>query len=179
MKIVITEKQLNSILTEQSKIVSYAKDLYNKFFGDKEEPEPQKVSKPTILPFTPKNFAAYVKQVGIVHPDVAIAQAMLESGSNFDSNLFKEHNNLFGMKFPAQRSTTAIDKTKNKFSKYKNWQDSVLDYKLWQNALKMTNLDKTKYLAKLDKIYCFPPDCEQNGYSKIVMSLLSRAKSLL
>lgn len=41
------------------------------------------------------------------HPDIVFAQAKLESG-NFNSQIFRENNNLFGMKMPWNRPTVAI-----------------------------------------------------------------------
>ena len=66
----------------------------------------------------------------IAHPDIVMAQAIIESG-NFKSNIFKENNNLFGMKMPEYRKTTAIGINRG-HAVYRNWRESVIDYALWQ-----------------------------------------------
>ena len=91
---------------------------------------------------------------GIKFPDVVFAQAVLESG-NFTSKLFQSANNLFGMKIPSKRESTAIGQTKSGYSKYDDWNFSVYDYFLWQEYMlkKHGDLTKSQYLALLGKIY--------------------------
>jgi uncharacterized FlgJ-related protein len=127
--------------------------------------------------FTPENFAKEVVNSGIKYPDVAIAQSMIETG-HFKSNIFKSNNNLFGMKLAKQRKTTAAGE-QNGHAKYKSWIDSVKDYKLWQDSYKMNNLSKEQYIAKLNSIYCIPPSCGNENYSKLVNGVLGRANSLI
>ena len=90
---------------------------------------------------------------GVKFPEVVFAQAVLESG-HFTSSLFERANNLFGMKIPTKRETTAIGST-NGYSKYENWHQSIYDYKLWQEFLfsKRGELTKAEYLAYLKKWY--------------------------
>lgn len=57
---------------------------------------------------------------------------MQESGvDGKQSFLARVHNNLTGMRFPKQRSTTAIGVTKTKYSIYKNWYDCMMDFDLF------------------------------------------------
>lgn len=56
-----------------------------------------------------------VKQ-GVPHAQIVLAQARLETG-NFTSRRCREDNNLFGMK------------NGRRYAKYKNWRDSIADYK--------------------------------------------------
>ena len=90
---------------------------------------------------------------GVKFPEIVFAQAVLESG-HFTSSLFERANNLFGMKLPRKRETTAIGST-NGYSKYENWHQSVYDYKLWQEFLfdRRGELSKAEYYAYLDKWY--------------------------
>lgn len=127
--------------------------------------------------FSPEIFAREVLKQGIEHPEVAVAQALIESG-HFKSDLFKINNNAFGMKFPRQRETTAIRQNKGQ-SYYKDWIDSAKDYKLWQDKMGLKNLSRDEYIEKLDKIYCIPPSCASNHYSKLVRQLLVRAGALI
>lgn len=80
--------------------------------------------------FSKENMMRLIYDLNIAHPDIVIAQAIIESG-NFKSNIFKENNNLFGMKMPKYRKTTAIGINRG-HAVYKNWRESVIDYALWQ-----------------------------------------------
>ena len=66
----------------------------------------------------------------IEHPDIVLKQSFIETG-NYTSELFLVANNLFGMRFPHYRTTTAIVEYEY-HSKYLHWTDSVKDYKIWQ-----------------------------------------------
>lgn len=57
------------------------------------------------------------------------AQAAHETG-NFTSKIFKQNNNLFGMKLPKKRKTTATGE-KYGHATYESIQDSVKDYSLY------------------------------------------------
>lgn len=48
------------------------------------------------LPPTNERVMSELKKQHIVHPDIVLAQARLETG-NFSSNVCKKHNNLFGL----------------------------------------------------------------------------------
>jgi len=72
----------------------------------------------------------YLKQVNVKFPNIVYAQAVLETG-NFTSNVFIDNNNLFGMRMSSNRPTTALY-ANNNYAVYKSWQESVLDYALYQ-----------------------------------------------
>jgi len=177
MKIIrIKKSDLDRLINEQINTVSLGRSAFDigksavdyvksKFGNDK-----PKSSEPKQLPFTPENLKAEIKKLNIVHPDVALAQAKWES-THFTSRIFQENNNLFGMRLAYQRDTTAIGKNRN-HAKYKNWQDSVKDYKLWQDSNGMSKLPKELYLNRLSDIYCPPPDCPKGQYTKNIKSML-------
>jgi hypothetical protein len=102
-----------------------------------------------------------------------LAQAKWES-THFTSEIFYDNNNLFGMKLAKIRPTTAIGKHKlhGNHAAYNNWQDSVKDYKLWQDSNGMSKLPKELYLNRLSDIYCPPPDCPKGQYTKNIKSML-------
>ena len=96
-------------------------------------------SKPSQIPvkeevkttdFTEEKLIEYVKELNIKFPHIVLAQARLESG-NFKSNIFKENNNLFGMKEAKQRISTNKG-TNLGHAKYESWKECVLDYALYQ-----------------------------------------------
>jgi uncharacterized FlgJ-related protein len=92
-----------------------------------------------------------MNQIGIAYPDIVLAQARLETG-NFTSKVFKENNNLFGMKLPRVRNTTAIGE-QNSHADYASWRQSIADYKLWQDDVIVGIKSKRQYLSYLSKNY--------------------------
>jgi flagellum-specific peptidoglycan hydrolase FlgJ len=104
---------------------------------------------------TPNQREVYEELVrlDVKFPDVVLAQTILESG-NFSSKVAKQNNNLFGMRMPKIRETTAIGQRYG-YARYYNWKDSVKDYKLWQEALlkKYPNMTRGQYKSYINRIY--------------------------
>jgi len=94
---------------------------------------------------------------GIKHPDIVLAQAILESGY-LSSQIFIENKNLFGMRFPERRPTVALSENRG-YSVYDCWTDSVKDYKLFQDFL-FRRKEKTRdeYFDYLNRIYAEDPN---------------------
>jgi uncharacterized FlgJ-related protein len=113
-------------------------------------------------------YEEIVKQ-GIEYPEIVWAQAVLESG-NFDSDVFHKNNNLFGMRLPERRRTVA-DGAFHGYAKYGSWQESVEDYKLYQEYyFKDKKISKKSYFSHLNRSYC-----EIGGqYSTRVKSIISK-----
>lgn len=103
------------------------------------------------LPFSPSNMITTMTEIGIVYPDIVMAQARIETG-HFTSKVFRENNNLFGMKLPRQRSTTAIGEQYN-HATYTSWRQSVIDYKIWQDRVLTKVKNRRAYLKYLSKYY--------------------------
>lgn len=120
------------------------------------------------------NLLSEIKTQGIICEKHVLAQAKLES-LHLTSHLCRKANNLFGMRYPGRRETTAIgvylqgqdtiiygtrDELKQylkhpTYAVYANWVDAVKDYKMWQdNAFKV----EEKYLSFLNRIYAEAPD---------------------
>lgn len=83
----------------------------------------------------------------IKYPHIVLAQAKIESG-NYTSKIFKENNNLFGMKKPNIRTTTALG-TKSGHAYYSDWVSSVYDYAMFQNNRMQGVNSESEYYAKL------------------------------
>lgn len=120
-------------------------------------------------PLTMENMEEEIKALGMVCPEVVLAQVKLESG-HLTSALLKKTNNMFGMRYPNRRKTTAIGiyipsldslvigprEEMKKYAQYSSyavyarWQDAVADYKLWQeNAFRVNE----KYIDFLQRNY--------------------------
>lgn len=136
-------------------------------------------------PLTIENVKEEIEALGMVCPEVVLAQAKLESG-NLTSRVLKRSNNMFGMRYPGKRQTTAsgiyipqldtvVKGTRAELRKYSHyssyaaydtWQDAVKDYKLWQENVFRVN---DKYLDFLQKYYA-----EDTLYLKRVKHIADR-----
>lgn len=92
-----------------------------------------------------------ILKMNIQHPQIVLAQAILESG-HFESNMFQKLNNMFGMKIPKQRSTTCLNREESGYAEYLDWQSSLVDYAIWQSCF-ARNLTEEEYLHFLRAVY--------------------------
>jgi len=150
-------QMFGGLVNEQ--VINKIMDKVKSFFGA----GPSK--NPTEKPFSLDNLKSEIIKQGIKYPNIVLAQATWESG-HFKSDVFKENNNLFGMKQPKQRKTVATG-TNREHATYNNWVDSVKDYKLMQDELGYSSLNVDGYYKKLDTDYC--PGC---NYSKNIKSMI-------
>lgn len=64
------------------------------------------------------------------YPDILLKQAKIES-ANYTSNVYKNTNNLYGIRKVGKRQTTQLNNIYNGYGCYNNWCLSVLDRMLW------------------------------------------------
>jgi hypothetical protein len=119
---------------------------YNKPATDINEP---------YLPTFQDSVAFYIHTLEFEHPHIVLAQAKLETG-DFRSRIFKENNNLFGMKMPRRRATTAIG-SKHSHAKYPGWEHSVIDLRLYYGIYMEGKSEKEVY-AFLRRYYAEDPN---------------------
>jgi hypothetical protein len=101
--------------------------------------------------FSSKNLEDYINELNIRFPHIVYSQAIQETGY-FSSTIFKENNNLFGMKVARNRPTTALG-TRRGHAYYRNWKESVLDYALWQSSYTRHFTTEEEYVEFIDRIY--------------------------
>lgn len=99
------------------------------------------------LSFTADNFKKFLIENDIQFPEIVYAQAVLETG-HFTSKAFTELNNAFGMGFPRVRETKAVGRRGN-LARFKSWQESILDYKLFQQRYFSSAKTKEDYYQLL------------------------------
>lgn len=123
-------------------------------------------------PYTEEKVRVYLKELNVKYPVVALAQMKLES-ANGSSRIFRENNNLFGMKLPKFRPTTALGE-KNNHSYYSHWRQSVIDYAMWQSfVMDPENIASEKdWIEYLDKMYS-----EDGSYGKKILHIRNAIKS--
>lgn len=107
--------------------------------------------KPSVDTFSTDKLKDYLYELKINYPEVAIAQSMLET-SNYKSPVFMQNHNLFGMKEPSIRPTTAVG-TENGHAYYKDWRGSCVDYALWQARYTSKIEDRDAYIRYLGAVY--------------------------
>ena len=91
-----------------------------------------------------------IHQTNIAHPDIVYRQAVLESG-NFTSDIFRENNNIFGMRMAFSRPNVQTGGNRG-FAVYENWKDSLYDYALWQ-VYSAKGLSREAYIELFGSIY--------------------------
>ena len=118
-----------------------------------------------VISFSELNVYKQLVRIGVAYPDVVLAQAKIETG-NFTSKIFRENNNMFGMKLPERRQTTAVGESRN-HAKYTDWIQSIRDYKLWQDQMIHKAPTKRAYLAYLRRNYA-----EDKNYIKKIKQII-------
>ena len=101
--------------------------------------------------FSEERMIYLAESLGIEHIDIMVAQARIETGW-YTSGIFIHNKNIFGMKLPERRETTAIGSNRG-HAQYTSWQQSVADYKLWQLKVLTKNKSREQYLSYISKNY--------------------------
>lgn len=106
---------------------------------------------------------------GIKQQNIVVAQAILETG-HFSSKLFKQQNNMFGMKKVSRRvNTQSTVDSKSSYATYDNWKYSLLDYGILQYKFANTNTRETYYEWLTKSGYAEDP-----GYIKKLKNIVNQ-----
>jgi len=92
-----------------------------------------------------------LKAMHFMFPHIVYAQALLETNS-FTSSIFKENNNLFGMKEATIRISITKG-TQNNHATYSNWLHSVYDYGYYQATYLSKLQTEDDYFSYLSQYY--------------------------
>jgi hypothetical protein len=106
--------------------------------------------------FSEDKLIERLKELNVKFPYIAFAQAKLETG-NFTSKIFRENNNLFGMREAKQRITTAQG-TEHNHAYYHSWYESVLDYSFYQCRYLSGINTEEQYFQYLGQSYAENPN---------------------
>jgi len=101
--------------------------------------------------FSEEKLISKIKELNIKFPHIVLAQSKLETG-NFTSKVFKEGNNLFGMREAKQRITTALG-TENNHAFYETWMESVYDFSFHQCKYLSNITNEEQYFQYLGQNY--------------------------
>lgn len=114
-------------------------------------------------PFSEKALNNLLLKLKVKHIDIVLKQSKIETG-HYKSQVFLENNNLFGMRQPENRITTAIGSNLN-HAVYNTWQESVIDYAIYQSTY-LKNMDRKQYLLYLHNNYA-----ENKNYVNLINQL--------
>lgn len=96
-------------------------------------------------------------EIGAWYPELLVKQAKLES-ANYQSSVYTNNNNLYGMRNVYSRPTTQIN-TKNGYGVYHNWQLSAIDRVLWDEEIFDSQPEtEDEYLDFIAAIYAEDPN---------------------
>jgi uncharacterized FlgJ-related protein len=101
--------------------------------------------------FTEEKLIIALKRLNIKFPYIVYAQAELETGG-FTSKIFRENNNLFGMKEARSRINTAIG-TQHNHAYYETWMESVYDYAFYSSSYLRKINSEADYFEYLSQSY--------------------------
>jgi hypothetical protein len=101
--------------------------------------------------FSEEKLVELLKDCNIKFPYIILAQAKLESG-DFKSKIFRQNNNLVGLRKARRRLTTALSE-KNGYAYYRDWVDCVFDIGMWQSTFACTVTSETEYFQILSEKY--------------------------
>ena len=119
--------------------------------------------------FSEEKLEKEIKSYNLKYPYIVHAQSILETG-HWTSPIYKENNNLFGMRQAKQRPNVALG-TKNSHAYYSNWKKSLEDYVLYNASYLFREVDDTEdeYYAYLDKAYA-----EAKNYSGTLKEIVKK-----
>ena len=106
--------------------------------------------------FTEELFVQLLKDLNVRYPHIAMAQSIVETG-HFKSRIFRENNNLFGMKESVRRVSTAKG-TQHNHAYYDNWGESVYDYAFYQCRYLGSLKSEGEYYQCLSSYYAEDPN---------------------
>jgi flagellum-specific peptidoglycan hydrolase FlgJ len=101
--------------------------------------------------FSKDKLKEYILELNIRYPHIVLAQAQIETG-HFTSPIFKENNNLFGMKVAKKRPTTNKGEEKG-HAYYDTWKESVVDYAFYSAQYLSDIKTEKEYLQYLRQNY--------------------------
>lgn len=106
--------------------------------------------------FDQDKLVVMLKDLNVRFPHIVVAQARLETGG-YRSRIFKENNNLFGMKQATVRVNTASG-TQHNHAYYDTWRESVYDYAFYQTRYLSGAKTEAEYLYVLGQSYAEDPN---------------------
>jgi len=152
-----------------SNLVTYnlAKNVNAERYVQSLSPEERLIILSSSDEFSEEKFIHYLKELNVKFPYIVYAQAMLETG-NFKSKVFRENNNLFGMKCATSRATTNKGEQYN-HAMFDTWRESIMDYALYQSRYLNGIRSEEQYYSYLSSSYA-----EDSGYVNKLRAIVDK-----
>lgn len=119
--------------------------------------------------FSQDKLVAELKRLNIKFPHIVMAQSIVETGY-WNSEIFKENNNLFGMKEARIRVNTAQGTNRN-HAYYDSWEESIYDYAFYQCRYLGSIKTEEEYFMYLDRSYA-----EASNYVRTLRTVIENEK---
>ena len=110
--------------------------------------------------FSEDTLVYLLTELNVKFPHIVLAQSIIETG-HWSSRIFKENNNLFGMKEAYVRVHTAKG-TQHNHAYYENWRESVYDYAFYQCRYLGGIKTEEEYFQYLSRSYAEAPTYVQS-----------------
>jgi uncharacterized FlgJ-related protein len=120
--------------------------------------------------FSEEKLIEYMKEIHMRFPHIVLAQARIESG-HYSSAVFKQNNNIFGMKLATQRVRYSIGEKLN-HAVYTTWRRSVDDYAVRQ-AVEYTGISN-----EAEYFECLRQYAEDPSYVVKIKEMADKCKIL-
>ena len=115
--------------------------------------------------FSQDGLVIMLRDLNVRFPHIVVAQARVETGI-YKSKVFRENNNLFGMKQATVRVNTAQG-TQHNHAYYDTWRESVYDYAFYQTRYLSGAKSEEEYLYVLGQSYAEDPNYIEKLKSEI------------
>ena len=115
--------------------------------------------------FSEEHLIEEISKLNFKYPYILLAQAILETGE-YQSKIFKENNNLFGMKEARVRLNLAGG-TQYGHAYYDDWKESLTDYALWYSTFAYKCKNEKQLYKLLNKQYA-----EANYYPQALQRII-------
>lgn len=106
--------------------------------------------------FTKEKLIDEITRMNFRFPHIVLAQAEIESG-HFKSAIFRENNNMFGMREARVRANLARG-TRRNHAYYDTWKESLYDYGLYYSRYLSTLKTEEEYYQYINEVYAEAPD---------------------
>ena len=117
--------------------------------------------------FSQDNLVKELKRLNVRFPHIVLAQSILETGY-YESKIFNENHNLFGMKEARVRLNLAKG-TQFGHAYYDDWKESLTDYALWYSTYANKCKNEKQLYKLLNKQYA-----EANHYPQALQRIIKR-----
>lgn len=119
--------------------------------------------------FSEDKLIKMINELNFKFPHIVLAQSKQETG-HFKSQIFKENNNLFGMKEAKVRINLARGTDKG-HAYYYNWAESVMDYALYSATYLSKLKTEDQYYQYLQQYYA-----EDTTYVKRLKQIIKKER---